>query len=36
MVFKEVIALYKEKHKKSVNTKAELLIIKTGGTYTYH
>jgi lipoate-protein ligase B len=40
MLFKEIAALYTENHMKQVNTlcrqNAELLIIKAGGTYTYH
>jgi hypothetical protein len=33
MLFKGEIAIYNEKHKKPINTNAELLIIKAGGTY---
>jgi hypothetical protein len=39
MLFREIIAVYFEKHTKPINTfcwkSAELLIIKTGGTYSY-
>jgi hypothetical protein len=37
---KEIIAVFYENHTKPVNPlcgqKAELLIVKTGGTYSYH
>jgi hypothetical protein len=36
MLFKEIIALYADKNKKSTNTKFILLMIKAGGTYSYH
>jgi hypothetical protein len=40
MLFKEVIAVYSDSHTKPINTlcgqNAELLIIKAGGTYSYH
>jgi hypothetical protein len=39
MLFIEIIAVYCENHMKPVNTRfrqnAELLIVKTGGTYIY-
>jgi hypothetical protein len=34
--FKEIITVYSENHKKHINTKEELLIIKVAGTYSYH
>jgi hypothetical protein len=40
MLFKEIIVFYSEKHMKPVNTpfgqNAEILIVKAGGTYSYH
>jgi hypothetical protein len=40
MLFGEIIALYSANHTKPVNTlcsqNAELLIVKVGGTYSYH
>jgi hypothetical protein len=40
MLFKEIIAVYSENHMKPINTlcgkNAELLIVKEGGTYSYH
>jgi hypothetical protein len=39
-LFKEIIAVYTENHKKPIITlcgqNAELLIIKAGGRYSYH
>jgi hypothetical protein len=35
IMLKEVIAVYSEKRKKSVNKNAELFIFKAGGTYIY-
>jgi hypothetical protein len=39
-LFKEIIAVHSENHTKHINTlcgqNAELLIIKSGGTYSYH
>jgi hypothetical protein len=40
MLFKEIIAVYFENHKKSINIfrreNPELEIVKAGGTYSYH
>jgi hypothetical protein len=36
MLFKVVVAVYNEKHKKPQIQNALLLIIKPGGTYIYH
>jgi hypothetical protein len=40
MLFKEIIAVYSENHRKPINTafgqNAELLVIKAGGTHSYH
>jgi hypothetical protein len=39
MVFKEIITVYSENHKKPVNTcgqNKELFDITAGGTYSYH
>jgi hypothetical protein len=40
VLFKEIIAVYSEKHTKTTNTlygqSAELLVIKTSGTYSNH
>jgi hypothetical protein len=40
MLFREIIAVYSENHMKPINTlcgqNAEILIIKAGGTYSYH
>jgi hypothetical protein len=36
MPFYETIAVYTDNLTKSINTKAELLIIKAYGTYIYH
>jgi hypothetical protein len=40
MLFKEIIAVYWENHTKPINAlcghNAELLIVKAGGTYSYH
>jgi hypothetical protein len=40
MLFREIIAVYSETHTKYINAlfgqNAELLIVKTGGTYGYH
>jgi hypothetical protein len=33
MLFKEIISVYSENHTKSI---IELMIIKSGGTYSYH
>jgi hypothetical protein len=39
-LFREIITVYSENHKKHMNTlcvqNAELLKVKTGGTYSYH
>jgi uracil DNA glycosylase len=39
-LFKEIIAVYSENHTKHINTtwgqNAELLNVKSGGTYSYH
>jgi hypothetical protein len=35
MQFKEIIAVYSKNHKKHI-TNADLLIVKAGGTYSYH
>jgi hypothetical protein len=39
-LFKEIIAVYSEYHMKHINTfcgqNAEFLIIKAGGTYSFH
>jgi hypothetical protein len=35
MLFKEIIAVYSDNHTKLINTNTELVIIKTGGTYSY-
>jgi hypothetical protein len=40
MLFKEIIAVYSENHTKHISTlcgySAELVIVKAGGTYSYH
>jgi hypothetical protein len=40
ILFKEIIAIYSGNYTKPINTfcgqKGELLIIKSGGTYSYH
>jgi hypothetical protein len=40
MLLREIIAVYSENHKKSISKlcgqNAELLIIKSRGTYSYH
>jgi hypothetical protein len=40
MLFKAVLAVYTENHTKPINTlrrtSVELLIVKAGGTYSYH
>jgi hypothetical protein len=40
MLFMEIFSVYSENHTKQINTlseqNAELLIIKAGGTYSYH
>jgi hypothetical protein len=33
MLFKEIIAVYSEKH---IKQNTELLIVKAAGTYSYH
>jgi hypothetical protein len=35
-LFKEIIAVYSEKHTKPMNKKKELLSVKAGETYRYH
>jgi hypothetical protein len=35
-LFKEIIAVYCENHMKQINKNADLLIVKAGGTYSYH
>jgi hypothetical protein len=34
-LFKEIIAVYSENHAGPINTKCTVLIIETGGTYSY-
>jgi hypothetical protein len=36
MLFKEIIAVHIENHTKPINKNADLLIVKAGGTYSYH
>jgi hypothetical protein len=40
LMFKEIIFVYSKNHTKPINTlfrqNAELLIVKAGGTYSYH
>jgi hypothetical protein len=40
ILFRKIIAVYSENHSKQINImseqNAELLIIKAGGTYSYH
>jgi hypothetical protein len=40
MLFKEIIAVHTEDHMKAISTRcgqnAELLIVKVGGTRSYH
>jgi hypothetical protein len=36
MLFKEIIAVYSENRTKSIRENAEVLIVKAGGTYSYH
>jgi hypothetical protein len=36
MLFKDIIAVYSENHKKPINTNAALLIVIVDGTYSYH
>jgi hypothetical protein len=39
MLFKEIIAVYSENNKKNhtlCGQTAELLVVKAGGTYSYH
>jgi hypothetical protein len=40
MLFRELTAVYSENHTKPINKlcgqSAKLLIVKVGGTYTYH
>jgi hypothetical protein len=40
MLFKEIIFVYPQNHTKPINTvcgqNVELMIIETGGTYSYH
>jgi hypothetical protein len=38
MLFKEITPVYTDKHMKPINTNADLLIVKSGGTgiYRYH
>jgi hypothetical protein len=40
MLFREIIVVYSENYTKPINTlhgqNAELLIVKAGGTYSYH
>jgi hypothetical protein len=36
MLFKEIIAVYSEKHTKPISKNAELLIVKADGAYSYH
>jgi hypothetical protein len=36
MMFKDITAVYRDKRTKHINKNAELLIVKAGGTYTYH
>jgi hypothetical protein len=36
MLLKEIIAAYTENHMKHTNKNADLLIVKTGRTYSYH
>jgi hypothetical protein len=40
MLLREIIAVHTENHTKPINTlcgqNAELLIVKAGGTYSYH
>jgi hypothetical protein len=40
ILFRKIIAVYSENHTKSMNSlcgqNAELLIVKVGGTYSYH
>jgi hypothetical protein len=35
-LFKEIIAVYTENHTKDTNNKADLLIVKAVGIYSYH
>jgi hypothetical protein len=35
MLFKEIVAVYTENHTKHMQNE-ELLIVETGGTYSYH
>jgi hypothetical protein len=35
MLFKEIIVVYRKNHTKQIQTAA-LLIVKAGGTYSYH
>jgi hypothetical protein len=36
MLFKEVIAVYNEKHKKPINSKCRVTDFEESGTYIYH
>jgi hypothetical protein len=36
MMFKEVIAVYSDKHNKFINTKYSVTYFKEGETYIYH
>jgi hypothetical protein len=36
MLFKEIIAVYTEKHTKRINTKQKVADFKAAGTYSYH
>jgi hypothetical protein len=36
MLFKEITAVYIEKHTEAINTKCRLLIAEGVGTYSYH
>jgi hypothetical protein len=36
MLFAEIMAVCSENHARPINTKCTLLIVKTGGTYSYH
>jgi hypothetical protein len=35
-MFKEMIAVYHENHTKTTNKNADLMVVKAGGTYSYH
>jgi hypothetical protein len=36
MLFKDIIAVYTENHKRPINKNSHEIIVEAGGTYSYH